>query len=224
MTKIDSNADDCFKLASKLEKMLGNKIHFHGNIHQELISGEYFWQGMEYGGFSYVFEEGLPFNYSFCKNVFLRIQVGSFYPHINLFGEKLAALSIFYEILSEDYGEPTVFYTTKSGYESVLSLHWSFVDKEEDIIEFKKGYINGEKIEELIVMGESKSQMNGYQLNNTTRKSIAKQIGLPFELSSLVAENIEEFSKCKTGKEIGIPEGLPVTSFQKKMSLEKIKK
>lgn len=225
MSEIYSNADDCLELARHLKKKMGNKIDFYGSIRQEVISGKYFSHYRDpHSELDYLFEEGLPFYYKFCKEGFLRIQIGSFYPHNNSVGEKLAALSNFYEVLSEQYGEPTVFYTTKDDEEGTLSLHWSFVNKEEDIQKFRNGsYFDDAEVDELIVIGEPRIQTSSYQLRDTTRKLIAKQIGVPFELISLVDENTEDFVKYKTGKEIGIPEGakidgVPVRSYQKKIS------
>lgn len=225
MSEIYSNADDCLELARHLKKKMGNKIDFYGSIRQEVISGKYFSHYRDpHSELDYLFEEGLPFYYKFCKEGFLRIQIGSFYPHNNSVGEKLAALSNFYEVLSEQYGEPTVFYTTKDDEEGTLSLHWSFVNKEEDIQKFRNGsYFDDAEVDDLIVIGEPRIQTSSYQLRDTTRKLIAKQIGVPFELISLVDENIEDFVKYKTGKEIGIPEGakidgVPVRSYQKKIS------
>jgi len=222
MAEIYSNADDCLELARYLKNKMGSKIDFYGSIHQGVISGSYFsdFESKHY----HPYGDGLSFYYKFCKEGFLRIGIGSFCSRNNSVGEKLAALSNFYEVLSEQYGEPTVFYTTKDDDERTLSLQWSFVNKEEDIQNFMNGsYFDDAEIDELIVFGKPRTQMNGYQLSDTTRKLIAKQIGVPFELIGLVDENIEDFVKYKTGKEIGIPEGakidgVPVRSYQKKIS------
>lgn len=137
MNGIYSNADDYLELASHLKKKMGSKIDFYGSIDQEVISGSYFSELESksyhpYGG-------GLSFYCKFCKEAFLRIGIGSFCSHNNSVGEKLVALSNFYEVLSEQYGEPTVFYTTKDDDEATLSLQWSFVNKEEDIQKFMSG-------------------------------------------------------------------------------------
>lgn len=222
MSEIYSNAVDCLELARYLKKKMGSKIDFYGSIRQEVISGSYFSDFEKEHYYSY--GEGLSFYYKFRKEGFLRIGIGSFYSRNNSMGEKLAALSRFYEVLSEQYGEPTVFYTTKNDDEGTLSLQWSFVNKEEDIQKFKNGsYFDDAEIDELIVIGEPRTQMNIYQLSDTTRNLIAKNIGVPFELLSLVDENIDDFIKYKTGREIGIPEGAkidgtPVRSYQKKIS------
>lgn len=222
MTEIYSNANDCLELARHLKKKMGSKIDFYGSMCQEVISGSYFFdfESKHYHDYG----EGLSFYYKFCKERFLRIGIGSFYPGCNSTGEKLAALSNFYEVLSEQYGEPTVFYTTKNDDEGTLSLQWSFTNKEEDVQNLRNGsYFDDAEIDELIVIGKTRTQMNGYQLSDATRKLIAKRIGVPFELISLVDENIEDFVKYKTAEEIGISEGA-VTSFQKKISLVRTKK
>lgn len=217
MTEIDSNADDCLELARYLKNKMGSKIDFYGSIHQEVVSGSYFsdLENKHYHSYG----DGLSFYYKFCKNGFLRIGIGSFYSGNNSIGEKLAALSSFYEVLSKQYGEPAVFYTTKDD-EETLSLQWSFANKKEDIQNLRNGsYFNDVEIDELIVFGEPRTQMNGYQLSDDTRRVIAKQIGVPFELINLVSENIEDFVKYKTGKGSGVPEGvIPVRSYQKKIS------
>ena len=224
-----SNADDCLELARHLKKKMGNKIDFYGSIRQEVISGKYFSHYRNpHSELDYLCEEGLPFYFKFCKEGFLRIGIGSFCSRNNSVGEKLAALSSFYEVLSEQFGEPSVFYTTKDDDEGTLSLQWSFVNKEEDIQKFRNGsYFDDAEIDKLIVIGEPRAQMNSYELSDATRKNIAKQIGMPFELIDLVDENIEDFVTYKTGKEIGIPmgakiDGVPVRSYQKKISSRKM--
>lgn len=227
MKEIYSKGEDCYKLAIELEEKLQYKIEFMVSPYQGCVSGKYFSHYRKpSNGTQYLFEKGLPFYYKFCNEGFLRIEVGSFYPYKNSMGEKLAALSDFYEVLSEMYGEPTVFYTIQDDVEGCVSLHWSFVNKEEDIEKFKNGtFFDDGETDELIVIGEEKPSNNSYRLNDTTKRFISKEIGLPFELIHLVDENIEDFVKYKTGKEISVPvgakiEGLTVTS-QKTLSLGK---
>lgn len=227
MKEIYSKDEDCYKLAIELKKKLKDKIEFMGSPYQGFISGKYFSHYRKpHNETQYLFEKGLPFYYKFCEEGFLRIQVGSFYPYKNSMGEKLAALSDFYEVLSEVYGEPTVFYTIKDDEEGCISLHWSFVNKEEDIEMFKNGtFFDDGETDELIVIGEEKPSNNSYRLSNTTKRFISKEVGLPFELIGLVDENIEDFVKYKTGKEISVPvgskiDGLNVIS-EKTLSLRK---
>ncbi len=224
MSEIYSDADDCLDLARYLKTQMGRKISFYGSTYQEVISGSYF-SDFE-SKCCHVYGEGLAFYYKFCKEGFLRIGIGSFPLHNNSVGEKLAALSSFYEALSEQYGEPTFFYTIKDDDEGTLSLQWSFANKEEDIQNLRSGnYFDDGEIDELIVIDEPRTQMNSYELNDTTKKFNANKIGIPCGLIDLVNENIDDFVKYKTGKEIGIPEGtkidgVSVTSFQKKISLK----
>lgn len=208
MKEIYSNADDCYELARFLKKKMGNKIEFYGSVRLAVIQGKYFSHYREpHSDLDFLFEEGLSFQYKFCKKGFLRIGVGSLPPDKNSVGEKLAALSSFYEVLSEQYGEPTVFYTTKGDEEGTLSLHWSFINKEEEIQKFRNGsYFDDAEIEELIVIGEPRTQNTSDQLSDTTRRFITRRIGVPLELIDLMDKNIEEFVKYKTGEKIPIPE------------------
>lgn len=201
MSEMYSNRNDCLKLARYLNQKLGGKIDFSGYIF-EVISGKYYYNS---DSVAKLLEDGLPFYAKFCEEGFLRIGIGSSNPHTNSMGEKLAALSTFYEVLSEQYGEPTVFYTLKNDDEEMLSLHWSFVNKEE-VQEFKNGsYFDDGEIDKLIVIGESATQPDKYSFSDTTMKFMAKRIGLPFELIGLVDENIDDFIKYKNGNEEGVP-------------------
>lgn len=223
MSEIFSNADDCCKLARKLKKQLGDKIDFYGSINTPLPSGKYLSLYRRSNGeyFSYNLN-CLQFYFKFAENGFLRIGVGS-HSRDNFLGEKLAALSDFYEVLSEEYGEPTVFYTTKDDDEGLLTLQWSFVNKEEEIEKFQSGtYFDDAEIDTLIVFGQKRNNVDGYSLSDTTKKIISRRVGLPFELLDLADEDIENFVKHKTGKEMTIPEGAkvdgyPVTSFERKL-------
>ncbi len=216
MQELYSKADDCFELYKILRRKMGNKIEYWGTPYTGLFEGRYFSHYREHHStIDFLFERGLPFHYKFCKDGFLRIGVGSYYHNTSV-GEKLAALSEFYEVLSEEFGEPTVFYTTKYDDEGLLSIQWSFINKEEDIQKFKEGtYFYDAEIDELIIFDESKQKNDYYQLSDTTKKYISKQVGVPFELLPLVDENIEDFVKFKTGKELSIREseiidGVPV--------------
>ena len=223
MSEIFSNADDCCKLARKFKKQLGDKLDFYGSINTPLPSGKYLSLYRRSNGeyFSYNCN-CLPFYFKFAENGFLRIGVGS-HSKDNSLGEKLAALSDFYEVLCEEYGEPTVFYTTKDDDEGLLTLQWSFINKEEEIAKFQNGtYFDDAEIDTLIIFGQKKDNIEGYSLSDTTKKIISRRVGLPFELLDLVDEDIENFVKHKTGKEMTIPvgakvDGYPVTSFEKKL-------
>ncbi len=223
MDTIYSNTNDCLKLAKLLKNKMGNQIDFLGSANQEIISGKYFshYRG-PHSDISYLFNKGLPFYYKFCENGFLTITIGSYYPHENSIGEKLAVLSAFYEIISANYGEPTVFYTIKDDDEQAVTLHWSFINREEDIQKFQNGtYLDDDEIEKIIIIGEPKDQTNNNQLSDTTKKTISKELGLPFDLISLIEENSEDYLKYKTRQRLTIPkyakiDGIPPKKLSKK--------
>ena len=150
----------------------------------------------------------LPFYFKFNKDVFLRIHVGS-HSKDNSLGEKLAALSDFYEILSKEYGEATLFYTTKDDDEGLLGFEWDFVNKDKVINKFKNDtYFDDAHIDKLIIIGE-----NNQDLNDNTKRFISKSIGLPIELLPLINEDIDEFIKHKNKNEFK-----QTTSYSKKLT------
>ena len=222
MSELFSKAEDCNLLATKLKKKLGDKIDFYGSTYNGIISGYYLSSYRRNTG-EYMFNGYvLPFYFKFSENEFLRIGVGSNYYGSSL-GEKMAALSDFYSILSEEYGEPTVFYTTKDDDQELLTLQWAFINKEEEIEKFQSGtYFDDAEIDTLIVLGKKRENVDGYSLSDKTREIISRQVGLPFELIYLVDEDIENFVKHKNGKVITISagakvDGYPVTSFERKL-------
>lgn len=222
MKELYSNGDDCLELARTLSKALKGKIKFYGSCRQEVISGVYYCQNWtEFNDYYEYKKSAVHFWYKFCAGGFLRISVGeSVYEKST--GEKLAVLSDFYEVLSREFGNPTLFYTTKDDDEKCLNLEWSFVNKEETIQSFKNGTaFDDAEIDKLIIIGEIKSTVNGFRLNDTSKQIISQSIGLPFELISLVDENIEDYAKCKFGTEITYPEdakidGYPITPVRKR--------
>ena len=198
MQELYSKAEDCYELYKLLKKKMGTKIECDDVPYTETFSGRYFSYDREpHSDLDYLYERGISFYYKFCKNVFLRIGVGNALRHYTFddtsVGEKLAALSDFYEVLSEEFGEPTVFYTTKDDEDDVLAMQWSFINKEEEIQQFKDGtYFDDAEIDKLVVFDESK-----YPLNDATRKYISRKLGIPLVLLPLVNDNIEEFVKYK---------------------------
>jgi hypothetical protein len=222
MSESYSKEIDCNLLASKLKKKLGNKIDFYGSMYKETPSGKYLSSYRRNNRESMFNGRCLPFYFKFSENEFLRISVGSNHRGSSL-GEKMAALSDFYSILSKEYGEPIVFYTTKNDDEGLLNLQWAFNNKEEEIKKFQSGtYFDDAEIDTLIVLGKKRENIDGYRLNDKTREIVSRRVGLPFELIDLVDEDIENYVKHKNGKEITIPvgakiDGYPVTSFEKKL-------
>lgn len=220
MSELYSKAEDCNLLANKLKKKLGDKIDFYGSTYIEIPSGKYL-SSYRINNGEYMFNgQCLPFYFKFSENEFLRIGIGSNHRGSSL-GEKMAALSDFYSILSEEYGEPTVFYTTKNDDEEVLSLQWAFINKESEIEKFKSGtYFDDAELNTLIIFGEKKDNIERHSLSDKTKEMISRQVGLPFELLYLADEDIENFVKHKNGKEMTVPadakiDGVPVTSFEK---------
>ena len=220
MNEFYSKTEDCYLLAGKLKKELENKIEFWGSTYQEVPSGKYLSSYRRNNG-EYMFNgQYISFYFKFSENEFLRIGVGSNYRGSSI-GEKMATLSDFYSILSKEYGDPTVFYTIKGDDKEFLTLQWAFINKEEEIVKFQNGtYFDDAEIDKLIVIGKNKENIESYNFNGTTRNFISRQVGLPFELIYLIDEDIENFVKHKTGKEITIPQNakidcVPVTSLER---------
>ena len=227
MSEFFSKAEDCHMLAKKLKNKLGDKIEFYGGSwYIEIPSGNYLSSYRRNNGEYMADGHSLPFYFKFSKNEFLRIDVGSHYSD-NTIGEKMAALSDFYEVLSEEYGQPTVFCTTKNDDEGLLTLQWSFINKEEEIARFKSGhYFDDAEIDTLIIIGEKKNNVEEYSLSDKTREMISKRVGLPFDLLYLVDGDLENFVKHKKGKKVTVSTGvksdsLPVASFEKKLERKK---
>jgi len=220
MCEVYSNAEDCNKIAKLLYGKLRNKIEFYGTTYQEVVSGKYHCLPYSaYESYNDYLKDELSFSYKFCENGFLRISIGDLI-YKNSVGHKLAALSDFYETLSEIYGMPTLFYTIRDDDENTLNMQWSFSRVEEYIQEFRNGTaFDDAEIDELIVFGETKVQNNSHRLNDTTRMLISRQIGLPFEMIYLIDEHIEDFIKYKHGKAMWVPKdkkvnGYPVTTLE----------
>ena len=210
MEELYSNAVDCQNLACMLYQSLGKKFDLYGSWSNPLASGKYYTNGKK---------NPVSFYYKYCKDGFLRINIGNYFGSNNSLGQKLAALSDFYEVLSKEFGEPIVFYTLKNDKDGLLSLHWSFGDKldvNNDIVKFQTGtYFDDAVIDKLIVLGQFKGQTN-----EKTKEIVARKVGLPFELISLVDEDIENYVLHKKGVEMKIAEdakvdGYPVTSYEK---------
>lgn len=203
MEELFSKAQDCKELAKKLFKRLKDKVEIYGSIQQEVITGKYkcFPYHM-YDNFTDYDNDIVSFYYKYCKDGFLRIGVSN-NIHKKSMGHKLAVLSDFYKTLSKEFGEPTLFYTVKDDDEETINLQWSFKNKDEDIREFKNDTMfDDANIDELIIFGDQSTQINGYDLSDTTERFISKRIGLPFEMMHLLDSNMEDFIKYKHGLEI----------------------
>ena len=227
MSELYSNAEDCHLLSKKLKKELGNKIEFVGSTYTSILCGKYISSYRRNKGKMFLEDYNcLLFYIKFVENGFLRVSTGS-YLCDNSLGERLAALSGFYKVLSKEYGEPTIFYTTKDDDEELLNLQWSFVNKEEDIKEFQNGtYFDDAQIDRLIVFVQKKEESEEYKFSEKTKQAISRQAGLPFELLYLVCEDMDNYIKHINGKEITIPngskiDGYPVSSCELKLNRKK---
>ncbi len=203
-----SNGDDCKELAKILKTNIRGEISFSWNVYGAVMGGSYncipnnhydVYPNYDVYLNHYVYlnnkKELVNFYYKFNKDAFLRIGVGDNSLSSKSIGHKLAVLSDFYRVLFKMFGDPTVFYTTKNDDQDYLHFQWSFNKyKDSDIEKFKNGTIfDDDEIKDLIIIGESQEQNIGYQLNNTTKRLISNQLGLPFELLELVNENINDF-------------------------------
>lgn len=205
MKELYSNADDCLKLARLLKDKLKEKIEFRGSTYQEVISGIY--HSLPYNKYENFIDyrnDEVEFCYTFLENGFLSISVSdSAYKNFSM-GHKLAVLSDLYEVISEVYGSPTAFYTTKDDDENSINLEWDFIEKEETIVSFKNGTrFEDAIVDKLIVIDD---EITAYNLNTKTKEMISKTIGLPFEMLPLIDENIDEFVSYKKGKIMYVPE------------------
>ena len=192
MKELYSNSNDCYELAKILYRSLGNKIEFYGSfLANPLPNGKYYTNGHS---------DPVKFYYKYCKDGFLRVQIGNYYRSDNTLGQKLAALSDFYEVLYKEFGNPLVFYTTLDDDEGLLSMHWSFIDKENELKKFKEGtYFDDAKIDQLIVFNEAKAMIGNHLLDDRTKDIISRKLGLPFELIELVDKDIENYYLHKMG-------------------------
>ena len=128
----------------------------------------------------------------FNKEAFLRIGVGKSYSRQVSDGEKLAALSDLCLVLSEKYGTPDVFYTTKDDDEEAMTIQWTFKNLELDHERLEYGeYFDDAEVDKLIFMDNTKPIVTD---------ELSAQIGLPVEMYPLVAANLAEFVKYKNGQ------------------------
>lgn len=227
MKELYSNADDCYKLACLLKNRLKGKIEFSGSTFQELIIGNY--HSLSYDKYDTFLEyrnDVVEFSYKFLENGFLRISVcDSAYKKASI-GQKLAVLSDLYEVLSEDYGQPLVFYTLKEDDLNSINLEWDFIQKEDTIEAFKNGSMIDAEVDELIIIGEDEEKTSCYSLSNRTKELISKTIGLPYEIIYLVDENIEDFVLYKKGEKMSYMEdakidGYPIKNTERNKTLIK---
>lgn len=197
MSNMYSNANDCRELSIMLYRNLSDKIDFYGSTFINTPSGKYLSSYRKNQG-EYLFQGNyIPFYYKYSNGEFLRFSVGStIYSYTSSLGEKLAALSDFYEVLYKKFGQPTLFYTTENDNEELLSFQWAFKNKEEEIEKFKTNTEFDDANVETFILIDEKQEPN--------------ENGLPNELSYLVEQDKENYFKHKSGDilTIGYPKML----------------
>ncbi len=205
-----SNKEDCYKLALLLKKELKDKIDFYGSINTSVPSGKYLSSYRKKTGENLYNGKCLPFYFKYKEDDFLRISIGSHHKGSSL-GEKLAALSDFYEVLKKYYGLPDVFYTIKNDQQKTLSLQWSFRNKEEDLKKFKSNtYFTDGEIEDIIII---RKENDIEKLKTFEETKIDRKTYLPEELLSYIYLDLEEFIKHKKGEEVHILNNNPTNDI-----------
>ncbi len=206
MREIYSKDDDCQEIAKKLNRELGEKICYLNFVSP--VIGEYACLPyQDYHNFEQWDLDKVSFYFKYCDGEFLRVGIGNGLSPKTV-GHKLAALSDFYQVFSEEFGNPTLFYTTQDDEEGFLNLQWSFQNRLEDVCAFQNGTaFDNASIDTLIIMEEYHEDDPSYQLFDATRAHIVRKIGLPFELINFTEEYIEDFVKYKSGDSISCPPG-----------------
>lgn len=190
--KLFSKADDCHKLAFIINNELRSKISFEGSTYQEVVSGTHSsFPLASYQDYRNFEMDKLNFSYKYCENGFLRLSISK-RIYASSLGHKLAALSDIYLALKKYFGEPTLFYTIENDNEETINIQWSFSHKEEDIKDFKDNKaFDDAQIKELVVFSEERTE---------EEQQVEEELGLPLELSSLVAANLNEYMYYKNGR------------------------
>lgn len=178
-----SNANDCYELSKILLRELNGNINFLTDRYIDVPSGKYI---SEYRNNRLGFSNVPNFSYKYAKDGFLYVYISSHYSTVS-FGEKLAALSDFYGVIKDEFGEPSVFYTKDTDDYQELCLCWLLtdnIDEKERIVEQIRTndfFDDKPKISNLIILDENQDK-NEYELPN--------------ELLDLIDD---EFLKHKTG-------------------------
>ena len=150
-----SNYNDCKALARVLNSKIKGKMVFELNDYEQINSGSYnclLSKEDTYLEFKNKEREQTKFSYIFSKDGCLRLGIGNTPLSKKTIGHKLAALSDFYQVLSQSFGEPTLFYTMENDDEEYLYFEWVSIDKKETIEEFKNNtfFVDGGKVKNLI--------------------------------------------------------------------------
>lgn len=192
MEEIYSDGNDCLELCRYLRSKLKSKLCIYGSPSNPLVSGKYYeFTGNTNRGDYTTISNGLRFYAKFNKEEFLRIGVGDAYSREVTFGEKLSGLADICSALSEKYGLPDVYYTTKDDDEGVLSLQWNFKDLEltHERMEYDC-YFTDANIDKLIFI-DNKQPIKHDKFHDF--------VGLPKEMYGLVLDNLDDFQAAKHG-------------------------
>lgn len=192
---IYSNVEDCANIAIKLNNELYDKISFYGSIWIGILTGKYHVASLsKYPTYRDYEKAEVTFSIKYCKNEFLRVTIGEELNKLST-GLKLAVLSDFCEVLTKYCGKPSFYYTIKDDEYHTLNLNWSYNHLKEDLEDIKNAtYFDDATIDKLIVFNE--------KLSDEMKDEISKKIGLPYEMLSLVEDNIDDFRNSKIGEPI----------------------
>ena len=180
MLEVSSSPDDCYRLGKSLIEKLGEKLIIYGPLYQPSIQGRYYVNNDKNSG-------GLDFYIMYASGISLRMGFGdNDYNKNAKMGEKLAALSDFYLIIFEEFGNPSFFYTVKDDDNHYINMHWALNKKEDSI----KDMLSDDNIESYIIFDKIDPNPN-----------LTKRMKLPSLLVNLVDENIEDYLKYGSNTE-----------------------
>ena len=191
MDEYYSDGNDCYDLVRILYKNMGDKIYIYGSLSNPLINGKYMFQDENVTSnlhSYYAIRDGLCLYGKYNSDYFLRMGIGDPHSRKASNGEKLAALSDIYETLRIEFGNPTVFYTTKDDDDGALTLQWCFKNKELELEKFEfDNYFDDANLERVIPIKEG---------------SYNEKYGLPEELVSLVDEDFLKYKNITKDKSL----------------------
>ena len=136
-------------------------------------------------------DNALNYNLVLLPDNYLRIEIGALKKKIPM-GEGMAALSDFYTVLREEYGEPSVFYITKNILgDQCINLQWMFKEKKPDESNLNDYLNNLDRIQSVIMLN------NNYSYSD---EMIMNKFLLPVQLLDLIGDDLENYIKYRSGK------------------------
>ncbi len=180
-----------------LTQNLGNKMRLFYQKNNKAV-GQYISKFNQTTLDEYPYEESLEFKFKLKENDSFEISVDDFYSNQgDCIGQKLAALSDFYQILKRRYGEPSIFYRK----DNKLFFYWALKSKEEEKQKkIKEKLLEEENNIEDVIIIKAKDD------NDELRKNTSELIGLPFELTDYLEQYIDDFVLYKTPRQNQIRE------------------